>query len=214
MNAVEAIERRRTVRDFALRPIPRATLERLLAAGWSAPAAGGQRAWRFILVEDAGLRRALADGFRAERTADEIAALVDSWGVADAEERAMYLDALPRQTSMLEGAGALLLPCFRQPEPLLGEKTSLHELNGLVSIWLCIENILVAAAAEGIFGVTRVPSTPKETQNVRRVLGIPDDVEIACYLALGYPGAHARTGRREPPEIAARLGVDRWPIDG
>ena len=36
---------------------------------------------------------------------------------------------------MILDAGALIIPCFRQPEPLLGEKTSLHQLNAFASMW-------------------------------------------------------------------------------
>ena len=210
---LDAIERRRTIRDFAPCPIPSNTLHRLLAAGLLAPTGGGHRPWRFILVEDPKVRSALADGFRRDRTPEEVAVLVDSGGVEDVDERGMYLDAIPRLASMIEGAGALIVPCFQQPEPLLAEKASLHQLNGVVSIWLCVENILLAAAEEGIFGVTRVPATPEETENVRRVLGIPGDMEVPCYLALGYPGAAAQFGERKPADVAAAVSIDRWSFD-
>ena len=208
MSVTDAIKRRRTIRDFAPEPVPREAVMRLLSAGMRAPAGGGSRPWRFILVEDREIRQALADGFRVERSPAETAALVDSWGVEDEDERTMYLDALPRQASMIVDAGALVIPCYDQPEPLLAAKESLHQLNGIVSIWLCIENILLAAAEEDIFGVTKVPSTPRETENIRRVLGIPGTVEVPCYLALGYVGAAARLAARKPGVVPA--SVNRW----
>ncbi len=210
MSVAAAIAARRTARDFAPRPIPGPALKRFLKAGWNAPAGGGRRPWHFVIVEDPAIRRLLADGFRARRTPQEVAALVDSWAVEDPEERAMYLDALPRQASMVEAAGALVIPCFDQPEPVLGAKASLHELNGLAAMWMCVENILVAAAAEGICGVTKVPSTPAETANIRRVLGIPENIEIPCYLALGYPGPEARFEARQPFDEDDRIFTDRW----
>ena len=57
---------------------------------------------------------------------------------------------------MLLTAGCLIIPCFRQFEPLLKPK-SLSALNPFASIWCCIENMLIAAAAEWIYGVTRIP---------------------------------------------------------
>ena len=63
------------------------------------------------------------------------------------------------------------------------------------SIWCCIENILIAAASEGIFGVTRIPSET-ERETIKRFLNVPEDCEIPCWLALGYPkGTAMRTGQ-------------------
>ena len=90
---------------------------------------------------------------------------------------------------MLYNAGCLMLPCFRQPSPLLKPK-DLSALNPFASIWCCIENILVAAAAEGIFGVTRIPFEA-ERKTLKQYLSIPPDYEIPCYLALGYPAETA-----------------------
>jgi len=48
------------------------------------------------------------------------------------------------------------LPCFRQTSPLLKPKTP-SGLNAFASIWCCVENMLVVAAAEGVFGVVHIP---------------------------------------------------------
>jgi len=104
----------------------------------------------------------------------------------------MFLDALPK-AAMLLSAGALAIVCLRQVEPLLESKASLHQLNAFAEVWMCLENMLVAAAAEGILGATKIPSISAETSHVRWPLGIPEGYEIACYLALGYPKSVAPT---------------------
>ncbi|MCX6094545.1 MAG: nitroreductase family protein [Candidatus Bipolaricaulota bacterium] len=191
MNIYQAIGARRTIRDFEPRAIERAVLDRILGAGLRAPMHDPKDGRRFVLVEDAAVRAELVRGFWRERTHEETAAVVDSWELESPEQRAMFLDALPKQAAMLLSAGALVIVCFRQTEPLLEAKGSLHELNAFAEVWSCLENILVAAAAEGIFGVTKIPSTPAETQHIRGTLGMPNEYEAACYLALGYskPGA-------------------------
>ena len=155
---------------------------------------------RFIVVDEAAVRAELVRGFWRERTSEEIAAVVDSWELEFPEQRAMFLDALPKQAAMLLSAGALVIVCFRQTEPLLEAKASLHELNAFAEAWSCLENILVAAAGEGVFGVTKIPSSPAETQHVRGTFSIPGEYEVACYLALGYPAPGASSF---PPSIGA-----------
>ncbi len=122
----------------------------------------------------------------------------------------MYLDAIPKQGSMLLTAGALVIPCFRQPEPLLGEKTNLHELNAFASIWAVLENILIAAASEGIFGVTKIVSSPDESAHIHEALRIPPDYEVPCYLALGYPAENAARPEQVPATAIEHVSIDRW----
>jgi nitroreductase len=62
----------------------------------------------------------------------------------------------------------------------------LSALNSFASIWCCIENILIAAVSEGIYGVTRIPFDD-EIEYIREILNIPEDYDFPCYLGLGYP---------------------------
>src|SRR5512137_3036682 len=59
----------------------------------------------------------------------------------------------PKQASMILDAAVVLVPTFHQPFPLMEPKERKH-LNYFASIWMCIENILLSAVEEGIFGVT------------------------------------------------------------
>ncbi len=210
MNVYEAIVARRTIRDFEPRAIERAVLDRILGAGLRAPMHDPKDGRRFVLVEDTAVRAELVRGFWRERTREETVAVVDSWELEVPEQRAMFLDALPKQASMVLSAGALVIVCFRQTEPLLEAKGSLHELNAFAEVWSCLENILVAAAAEGIFGVTKIPSTPTETQHIRGTLGIPDEYEVACYLALGYPKSGAPSFASSIGEVGAYIFRNAW----
>ena len=210
MNVYEAIAARRTIRDFSERPITRETLLRVLDAGLRAPSHNHLRDWHFILLEDSAQREKLARFFFTERTDSELREILDGWGMTDERQVAMYLEAIPRQASMVLGAPVLLIPCFRQEGDLLGAKESLHELNAFASIWAVIENVLVAGASEGIQGVTKIISTPDERDHVRATLGIPDDYEIPCYLPLGYPAEDAVWHEQLAPKAAERLRIDRW----
>jgi nitroreductase len=209
MDVYEAIAARRTIRDFDDRPIDRSILLRILDAGLKAPTNNHLRQWHFVLVDGRAQREALARFF-TERTEAEVRELIDGWGMEAGSQYDMYLDAIPKQASMVIGAAELLVPCFRQRGALLGPKESLHELNAFASIWAVIENILIAAASEGIFGVTKIISTPEERDHVRATLEIPDEFEIPCYLPLGYPATDAVRHPQVSIAAADRLSIDRW----
>jgi nitroreductase len=120
----------------------------------------------------------------------------------------MYIDAIPKQYKMLLDAGTLLIPCFKQKQSLL-KPNSLSSLNGFASMWCCIENILLAACAEGIFGVTRIPFD-KEIGHLHQKFGIPTDYAIPCYLALGYPDNDRKRIKQHIVNAKDRIHMDRW----
>ena len=134
--------------------------------------------------------------------------IIDDWGLADPGQREMYLDAIPKQYRMLLEAGCLVIPLFRQPQPLL-RPANLSSLNPFASIWCCIENMLLAAAAEGIYGVTRIPFDA-EVKHLHEVLRIPEDYEIPCYLALGYPRSGARGFAPPPIDVQKKIHHNHW----
>ena len=74
-------------------------------------------------------------------------------------------------------------------------------------MWCCVENILIAAASEGIFGVTRIPSE-SERETIKRVLNVPKDYEIPCYLALGYPKGTAARARQVKVSVEERMHIN------
>ena len=155
MDIYEAIETRRTIRDFEPTPVPSEIIKKILAAGLKAPTNNHLRQWEFVIIND---KKKRAELLNLEDMTDYNACeeMMDFYGMTDKDQRGMYHIAMPKQFSMLYNAGCLILPFFKLREPLTNIKC-LSDLNEFASIWLCIENILLAAAAEGVFGVTRIP---------------------------------------------------------
>jgi len=208
MDVFEAIAKRQTIRDFEEREIPMSTLHKLFAAGLQAPSNDHLRKWEFVLLQDKAKRQALIKKIHAPQTARGATALVNKWGLVDPAQREMYIDAIPKQQAMLLQAAVLILPCFYSSGPLL-QPESLSALNSFASIWCCIENILIAAASEGIFGVTRIPFDA-EQKSLKRLLGIPEGYEIPCYLALGYPKKTAKRLRQFEVRLEEKIHLDGW----
>ena len=67
MDVFEAIEKRRSVRLFdPAREVPEEMVEEILNCGCQAPSAGNVQPWRFIVVRDGELKKALAAAARGQ----------------------------------------------------------------------------------------------------------------------------------------------------
>jgi len=208
MDVYEAVNRRKTIRDFEDRAIPRETLLRLLDAGLKAPSNDHLRKWEFLVVDDKGKRERLVECIGDSRSKEDAVKIVDELGMVEPSQREMYIEAIPKQHSMLLESGALIIPCFHGTGPLLRPET-LSSLNSFASIWCCIENILLCAASEGIYGVTRIPSE-NERSRIKGLLSIPVEYEIPCYLAMGYPKKNARRTKQCEIRLEDRIHENEW----
>lgn len=208
MELYSAIYARQTIRDFASRPVDAAILNKIISAGFAAPTNNHMREWHFVVLEDRQKRRELLEKVIHPTTIKGATAIVNRWGLTDECQRELYINAIPKQFSMLAEAPTLILPFYHQPGALLKPKSQ-SDLNAFASIWLCVENMLLAAAAEGIFGVTRIPFT-EERKIVLEALNIPSGFEFPCWLALGYPAEDAKRAEQVHIDPLTRVHVDTW----
>jgi 5,6-dimethylbenzimidazole synthase len=198
------IHQRRDVRgQFTGGPIPPETLERVLAAAHAAPSVGLTQPWDFIIVEAMDTREAFYDHVQTERAT--FAASLD-------EDRASLFKDI-KIDGVLESTLAVVVtydPDRGQPG-VLGRHAIDHA--GLYSTCLAIENLWLAATAEGL-GVGWV-SFYRESF-VNRLLGIPDPICPVAWLCVG-PVTHLepapdlerhRWGRRRPLDQA--IHQERW----
>lgn len=77
---------------------------------------------------------------------------------------------------MLFDASAIIIPLLNQKVDILHPDNVSH-LNGFASIWCSIENIFLAATAEGYACNLRVP-LGNEREYAREVLDFPKDAPI------------------------------------
>lgn len=55
MEAMEAILSRRSIRKYTTQPVPDEVIKELLEAAMSAPSAGNEQAWQFVVIKDRGI---------------------------------------------------------------------------------------------------------------------------------------------------------------
>ncbi len=61
MDAIDALMTRRSIRKYTDKPLPEGAITRAIEAAMAAPSAGNQQAWHFIVVEDKGTLRRIAE---------------------------------------------------------------------------------------------------------------------------------------------------------
>ncbi len=183
MELYEAIYKRHIVRDFKDKPVPDEILERIINAGLQAPTHDHLRNWEFVILKDKKDKENALQ-FIKKGVKPQLEILKQTL-VNGTPQQKMYAVAMPRQYSMLFNASHIILPFFKSNSGVMNP-TSVSSLNPLTSIWCVIENIFLAATAEGLGCSMRIP-VGDEGLNVAKVVGSPDDYLLSCYIGLGYP---------------------------
>jgi nitroreductase len=204
MEFTDVVKTRRTVREFKPGPVEGEKVRRILEAGLAAPSNAHLKSWEFILLRARDLRRkAVIEGLRARDLKDKVEIERLLAGYEDEALKRVYRRSLPVQLTMMLEAPELLIVGYKM-KPFSACR-SLFELNPLASVWMCIENIMLAMAAEGLFGCTY---TPYDSEGLKRHLGVPAGIEIAAVIPFGYPSRMPEPWESE--DLDARLHIDRW----
>ncbi len=208
MEFYDVIDKRRTVRDFADVPPDMDAIRRILSAGLKAPTNNHMRECEFIVITGKEDIASVIRGIPKTVSDKRLDFIFKSWGLSDACQRDMYRDGIPKQYQMLLNAGLLVFPLFRQPGDLL-RPGHISALNAFASVWCCIENMLLAAANEGLACAFRIP-LGDEPERLAERLGHPKDYVIPCYLAIGTPADDAGLPAQKPVNLDERLHMGRW----
>lgn len=205
MQFYEAIQRRRTVRGFSDKAVPQEALERILQAGLQAPTYNHLREWEFVLLQDQQDKdNALQFVERSANVQGENQSSLSSGTPA----QRMYAYAMPRQYDMLAAAPCVVLPFFKAGAGLL-RSSSFSALNPFASIWCVIENIFLAAAAEGMACSMRIP-VGDESQKVVRAVNAPQGYMMPCYIGIGYAADSAPTLEQHEYSVKQKTHYGAW----
>ncbi len=208
MDFYQAIEKRRTIRDFENVSIKEEVIERIINAGMKAPSNDHMRDWHFIVIQDKNVLLKLLDQIPQKVSAEEVNAILRDWDLTDTCQQKVYIDAIPKQYQMLMNASCVIVPIFRQKTDIL-HPVNLSHLNGFASIWCCIENMFLAAAAEGYACTLRIP-LGEEGMRTRKVLNFPEDYLMPCFIALGIPSDQAVYLEQKEYSLRDRIHKDMW----
>lgn len=196
MPLFDAIHAQRAIRYLKPDPIPDEVIDQLLEAAVRAPSGGNSQQWGFIVVRDAELRRQLATWYE------------DFWDN-------VYSKRLDRQGSpVTRSAGHLakhfadvpvvIIPCIRG-----GKGSERDVLTTGASIYPAAQNIMLAGVALGI-GSVITTFLQNHEEKVKALLGIPDDLQTACAIPMGYPSGEEGFGGSRRKPLSEVVHHDRW----
>lgn len=198
-------ERRDVRRGFLPEPMPDELLRRLLEAAHNAPSVGLMQPWRFIVVRDISVRRAIHKIFLdANREA-----LAGYEGEQQQNYAGMKLEGI------LEAPQNLCVVCDSQSMQghRLGRRTMPE--TAVYSAVCAIQNLWLAARAEGI-GMGWVSIL--DPNLLRNALKIPKGITPVAYLCLGYVDAFAdvpdleRSGWEKRGTLESVLSFDQYDL--
>lgn len=206
MEFYEIINRRRTVRDLKEIAISDEALERIIAAGLQAPTNNHQREWEFVILREPEEKEnalQFVKRFAEMQGESEMA----SASTATPQQK-MYAAAMPKQYSMLAQSGCVILPFFKAGNALF-HASSVSSLDAFASVWCCIENIFLAATAEGLACSMRIP-VGSEGLQVAEVVNAPNGYMLPCYIGIGYPMEDTPALQQVEREVKSTLHFGRW----
>lgn len=205
MEFYDVVNRRRTVRDFSNKEVPHDTVKRILEAGIKAPSNDHLRNWEFVVVRGRDEVESVIK--RIPVNMNKQVEILSSRRLNECQQN-MYADAMPKQYRMLYESGCLLLPFYKQNGDLLQPK-ALNSLNAFAAMWCCIENILLAATAEGLASALRIP-IGDEAEYVSKIVQAPQNYVMPCYISIGYPNDNAVLIEQMEINIEDRIHYGRW----
>lgn len=207
MELYEAIYKRKTVRKFLEKEVDFDAVKRILEAGNRAPTWNHNRNWSYIVL------RTEEEKAYAFEHAKKIAEKFDAEKYLNAPRpypttlaQKMYAYAMPRQYTMLKDAPYVIIPVFKSKE-LNGEYVS--KLNPFSTIWCVIENIFLAATAEGMACSMRIPLN-EEHNIVKAKLKVPPTYMIPAFIGIGYADPNEKELEQNVANLEKQLHFGKW----
>ena len=205
MEFYDAVYARRSVRDFTEEAIPEETLKRIIAAAYQAPANDHFRDWHYVVVTDPDIKRELLEGVPKNLTVKDVDRMTF---ISDPVQKESYRFAVPRQYRMLYDTAAVIVPLMKKKVDIL-HPADLSDLNVFASVWCSIENLWLAAAAEGFGCNLRIPRGDEEAV-AQKALGFPDGYLVPCFIGIGRPAPDAVLTKQIDPDLDRQIHWQRF----
>jgi nitroreductase len=186
------VRRRRTVREYSDRPVPREVIEQCLLAAGTAPNGANRQPWHFVVITEAATKSRIR-------------------AAAETEERAFYEGRAPREwLDALEPLGTgpekpfletapVLIAIFCRSHEILedGRRTPNYYVTESVGI---ATGILITGLHKS--GLVTLTHTPSPMRFLNTLLGRPSNERAFLILVVGYPADDATVPVIEKKRLA------------
>src|SRR5918996_4521445 len=185
----EAMQRRRTIRDFSDRPVPREVIEYCIRVAGTAPSGANLQPWHFVAVSDPMIKHQIR--IAAEKEEKEFyehrapKAWLEALAPIGTDSRKPFLETAP-----------WLIAVFAQPFRILADGTRSPTYYAIESVGIATGILVTAVHSCGLAALTHTPS-PMGFLN--RILDRPSYEKPFVPLGVGHPAEGALV-----PDIARK----------
>jgi nitroreductase len=179
----EVVANRRSIRKFTKDDVPQQALMNVLEAGRWAPSAGNCQPWHFIVITNTQTKAAIAQNCTKFSK--------KHWAQFP-PERAKYLAARGGtwNKSYMKDIPILIAVCYKHSKNMRDELIS-------ASVWMAVENMLLAATDEGLGSCVYTFLNRKEENELKKILHASQEDRIACIIQIGYAKVKPISPRRK-----------------
>jgi nitroreductase len=176
------IKRRRTVRDFSDKPVPREVIENCIKAAGTAPSGANLQPWHFVVVSNSEIKKKI-----------RIA--------AEEEEKEFYSNRAPKEwLEALEPLGTdehkpfletapYLIAIFYKSYDTLPDGRQVKQYYAIESTGIATGILITAIHNAGLISLTH---TPNPMNFLNEILGRPKSERPFLLLVVGYPATNAK----------------------
>ena len=183
------VNRRRSVREFSARPVPRDIIETALSAAGTAPSGANLQPWHFVVISGAETKRKIREAaeqeereFYEHRASPEWLAALEPLGTDSSKP---FLETAP-----------YLIAVFLQKFGELPDGRKVKHYYPVESTGLATGILITALHYAGLATLTHTPSPMKF---LNEILGRPKSERPFLLLVAGYPADDA-----EVPDISRK----------
>ena len=197
MDLSEAMLTQRAIRHFSDKAVPDEIIRELMIAATSAPNAGNQQQWRFLVIRDKAIKRRMGDWYLKSwaDTVGRIGGLGESQPYRSGGLLAKQMENIP----------VMVLACVANPDR--------HIVDGLdtrgASIYPAVQNLMLMARSLGLGTVLTTMHTQFE-EEVKQYLKIPDEFDTAALIPIGFPASGVEFGRVSRHPISEVVYKNVW----
>jgi len=190
MTVLEGISSLRSVRKFKPDPVAEDKIRIVLESASKAASGSNTQPWEFVVVRDTKVKARL----KKPMLRTWLERLAGSPGMSP-RTRDVYDEA----TDMLrntEKVPVMIYCCVDL------SRVGKSEEVRYASIYPAVQNLLLAAHALGLATCLTVhgSTSTRGEPEVKKILGIPDHVKVACLIYLGFPAMRLGPPKRKPME--------------
>lgn len=174
---LKEMKRRRTIRSFSDKPVPREIIENCLLAAGSAPSGANQQPWHFAVVTDPSVKRKIREDAEKEEFEFYHSRAPQEWRDAlehlGTDENKPFLETAP-----------YLIVIFAQSFGILPDGKKIKHYYVTESVGIATGMLITAVHNAGLVSLTH---TPSPMNFLGKILGRPENERAYLILVVGYP---------------------------